>query len=197
MIHEFWGFSTLVGRNKHYSWFPVQKFQGLLFLILVLSPASGGFLMHVCQSLLSKIIERISLLITQRDLLQIFRVLSMCMSLLFSSLICEFQPPWAHQIPSSISSIQRNYLDLPGFALSAPSPRNSFQTVGCGNCEDNAICFPSLGTTVLCWPHSMSCKPLFHIFLSSFSVVSGVRVNLVPINPIQLTQKSLQQCFNG
>lgn len=99
------------------------------------------------------------------------------------SLSCEFWAPWPPWTPSPISSMQNDCQTPPGFPFPALQPGNSVQAVSWGNRKFLLICFPCLTDHCPALPAVQSPKTTVAHILFRFLVVSGGRVNLVPVTP--------------
>ena len=74
------------------------------------------------------------------------------------------------------------HLALPGFLLPVLLPGNSLQAVSWGNHRAHLVCFLSLRNHCSLLP-GVQCLKTIVFILSGFSLVSGRRVNPVPVTP--------------
>lgn len=153
----------------------------------VLSLALGRFRIHMSQSVLYWILKE--------DLLPVFRVLPLCCSLLSSTLSCKSQllrSPW-----SSPSHIRR--FTVPSLILllccGLGHPLGSIVGKSCGSPHLFPVSQGSL-SFVAWYPVSWKLFHVFCLFCCCHVVVSGGRVNQVPVTPSRLETDVLYRLNN-
>lgn len=127
-----------------------------------------------------------------RDVLCRSPKLALCSSFMSGTLSSELYLPCPLWTLNFICLSREVSWALLGFPFHALQPGNCLQAESHGSRREHLIFFHSQGIVLHCWG-SVSWNPLY-LILSCFLVISGGKMNLVPVIPSQLGTEVSQLC---